>query len=165
MHDSWRAQSIDVTDGDGRAAPRFDGGSWERPVVSPNHRVSSWQDFHTLFALGDLVVVRRWELNLVVEPASAPLRAKLWKRMDNICSVRTARGALYRSRGRFGFNRVGEHHFRHAVAEYVEHYHRERNHQGLDNRLIADTPTIDKAGRVQRRPRLGGLLNFYERVA
>jgi transposase InsO family protein len=60
---------------------------------------------------------------------------------------------------------MGEHHFRRAVAEYVEHYHRERNHQGLDNRLIADTPTIDRTGRVRRRPRLGGLLNFYERVA
>jgi putative transposase len=60
---------------------------------------------------------------------------------------------------------MGERHFRRAMAQYVEHYHRERNHQGLDNRLIADTPTIDKAGRVQRPPRLGGLLNFYERVA
>ena len=60
---------------------------------------------------------------------------------------------------------MGEHHFRRAVAEYVEHYHRERNHQGLNNRLIADTPTSDRAGRVRRRPRLGGLLNFYEWVA
>jgi transposase InsO family protein len=25
---------------------------------------------------------------------------------------------------------MGERHFRRAVAEYVEHYHRERNHQG-----------------------------------
>jgi hypothetical protein len=50
------------------------------------------------------------------------------------------------------------------VAEYVEHYHRERNHQGLDNRLIVDPPTSDRIGRVRRRPRLGGLLNFYERA-
>jgi len=60
---------------------------------------------------------------------------------------------------------IGERHFRRAVAEYVEHYHQERNHQGLDNRLIAGTPVIDITSRVQRRPRLGGLLNFYERVA
>ena len=60
---------------------------------------------------------------------------------------------------------MGEHHFRRAVTEYVEHDHHERNHQGLDNRLIADTPTIDSTGRVWRRPRTGGLLNFYERVA
>jgi hypothetical protein len=25
---------------------------------------------------------------------------------------------------------IGERHFRRAVTEYVEHYHRERNHQG-----------------------------------
>jgi Integrase core domain len=43
---------------------------------------------------------------------------------------------------------MGEYHFRRAVAEYVEHYHRERNHQGLDNRLIADTPTNDRTGRA-----------------
>src|SRR5215831_5584126 len=57
---------------------------------------------------------------------------------------------------------IGERHFRRAVAEYVEHYHGERNHQGHDNRLIAGTATTDEARRVRRRPRLGGLLNFYE---
>ena len=60
---------------------------------------------------------------------------------------------------------AGERHFRRAVAEYVEHYHHERNHQGLDNRLIAGTPMCDMARGVRRRPRLGGLLNFYERAA
>ena len=35
---------------------------------------------------------------------------------------------------------IGERHFRRAVAEYVEHYHGERNHQGLGNRLIAGPP-------------------------
>ena len=60
---------------------------------------------------------------------------------------------------------IGERHFRHAVAEYVEHYHQERNHQGRDNRLIAGTPVVDMTRRVQRRLRLGGLLNFYERAA
>ena len=60
---------------------------------------------------------------------------------------------------------LGECHFRRAVAEFIEHYHYERNHQGLDNRLIVGTPVIDIASRVRRRPRLGGLLNFYERAA
>jgi transposase InsO family protein len=60
---------------------------------------------------------------------------------------------------------VGEWHFRRALAEFVEHYHRERNHQGLDNRLIAGTSTSDLTGRIRRRPRLGGLLNYYERAA
>jgi transposase InsO family protein len=60
---------------------------------------------------------------------------------------------------------VGARHFRRAVAEYVEHYHHERNHQGLDNRLIAGMPSIDGVGRVRRRTRLGGLLKYYERAA
>ena len=60
---------------------------------------------------------------------------------------------------------IGERHFRRAVAEFVDHYHRERNHQGLENALITPPPTVRTAGRVRPRPRLGGLLNYYERAA
>jgi hypothetical protein len=60
--------------------------------------------------------------------------------------------------------RVGERHFRRAVTEFVEHYHLERDHQGLDNRLNAGTPASDVPGRVRRRSRLG-VLNDYERAA
>jgi len=60
---------------------------------------------------------------------------------------------------------IGERHFRRAVAEYVEHYHGERDHQGLGNRLISCPPVVRMTNRVRRRPRLGGLLNFYERAA
>jgi len=60
---------------------------------------------------------------------------------------------------------IGERHFRRAVTEFVAHYHRERNHQGLGNTLI-DRPAETRAGRrIRRRPRLGGLLNYYERAA
>ena len=59
----------------------------------------------------------------------------------------------------------GECHLRRTIAEYVEHYHEERNHQGLDNRLISSPPVFQMTNRVQRRRRLGGLLNFYERAA
>jgi putative transposase len=52
-----------------------------------------------------------------------------------------------------------------AMAEYVEHYHRERNHQGIENTLIARTPATRTVGRIRRRPRLGGLLNYYDRAA
>jgi hypothetical protein len=34
-------------------------------------------------------------LKHIAEPASAALRSRLWTKMDHICSVRTARGALY----------------------------------------------------------------------
>jgi hypothetical protein len=51
------------------------------------------------------------------------------------------------------------------VGEYVEHYHTERNRQGLNNRLISTPPVIRMTNRVRRHPRLGGLLNFYQRAA
>ena len=35
---------------------------------------------------------------------------------------------------------LGEGHLRLIVHEYVEHYHRERNHQGLDNQLLQRPP-------------------------
>jgi putative transposase len=58
----------------------------------------------------------------------------------------------------------GERHFRQAVAELVAHYHRERNHQRLRNELIEGRPPAD-VGRIRRRWRLGGLLNYYARAA
>jgi transposase InsO family protein len=59
---------------------------------------------------------------------------------------------------------LGEGHLRRAVAEFVAHYHCERNHQGLENGLI-DGAAGPRAGRVRRQSRLGGLLNFYTRAA
>src|SRR5215813_299043 len=60
----------------------------------------------------------------------------------------------------------GEGSVRRAASEFIAHYHRERNHQGLDNKLICPEPTLlDGAGEVQRRERLGGLLNYYYRAA
>ena len=43
---------------------------------------------------------------------------------------------------------LGERHFRRVITEFVAHYHHERNHQGLDNRLIAGTPRRTRTGRV-----------------
>ena len=57
---------------------------------------------------------------------------------------------------------LSEHHLRKAVKEYTEHYHLERNHQGLDNELI-DKRNMD--GAVECRERLGGVLNYYYRRA
>ena len=60
---------------------------------------------------------------------------------------------------------LGERHFRRIVTEFVEHYHGERNHQGLGNRLIESRGPARVEGRIRRRVRLGGLLNYYERAA
>jgi hypothetical protein len=61
---------------------------------------------------------------------------------------------------------VGEASLRRAVAEFIEHYHRERNHQGLNNQLIVPLPTDDTGdSRILPRERLGGLLKYYYRPA
>jgi hypothetical protein len=61
---------------------------------------------------------------------------------------------------------VGQASLRRAVGEYVQHYHEERNHQGLGNRLIQlPKPGTTHEGFIQRRARLGGVLNFYYREA
>lgn len=58
----------------------------------------------------------------------------------------------------------GEGMLRRAIAEFVEHYHAERNHQGLDNRLLRPVQTLPVTdGTVRRHVRLGGLLSFYNR--
>jgi len=58
----------------------------------------------------------------------------------------------------------GESSLRHVLNEYVEHYHHERNHQGKDNVLLFPTSSQDtvRAGALQCRERLGGLLKYYE---
>ena len=61
---------------------------------------------------------------------------------------------------------VGQASLRRAVSEYVSHYHAERNHQGLENSLIRGMPSAAaNEGAIHRRPRLGGMLNFYYRQA
>ena len=61
---------------------------------------------------------------------------------------------------------IGTAMLRRSLHEYVEHYDRERNHQGLDNQLLVQNRVPrSETTRVGRRARLGGLLNFHERAA
>jgi transposase InsO family protein len=53
---------------------------------------------------------------------------------------------------------LGEAHLRQILREFVEHYERERS------RLLVAAPMNDQ-GPVERRERLGGMLNFYHRLA
>src|SRR6266849_2553940 len=46
---------------------------------------------------------------------------------------------------------IGRASLRRAVAEYLDHYHGERNHQGLGNRLIRSTPSALQGGVMVRR--------------
>ena len=60
----------------------------------------------------------------------------------------------------------GEDSLRNAIRHFVAHYHLERNHQGLENRLIMRAETeVAKSGRVKTHHRLGGMLNYYYREA
>ena len=61
---------------------------------------------------------------------------------------------------------IGEASLRRALAQFMAHYHTERNHQGLGNRLIrAEQRAVPSRGAVERRARLGGMLSFYHYAA
>jgi len=61
---------------------------------------------------------------------------------------------------------IGQASLRRAVDEYLAHYHRERNHQGVENRLLQlATAAATANGSIRSRMRLGGMLNFYYREA
>ena len=55
---------------------------------------------------------------------------------------------------------------RRAINSYLTHFHGERNHQGLDNRLIEPENGVgERSGEVVCRERLGGMLKYYYRKA
>lgn len=60
----------------------------------------------------------------------------------------------------------GEDALRNSIREFLDHYHQERNHQGLENRLVIPmTADVNRDTRIERRGRIGGLLNYYYRAA
>jgi hypothetical protein len=60
----------------------------------------------------------------------------------------------------------GEESLRNAVAEFLIHFHSERNHQGLQNRLIRLSAEAGKSqDEIDCRNRLGGTLRYYYREA
>jgi putative transposase len=60
---------------------------------------------------------------------------------------------------------LGETHLRRTLAAFTAHYHEERNHQGLHDRLITRASTGPPDGVIRCRQRLGGLLRYYYRAA
>jgi putative transposase len=55
---------------------------------------------------------------------------------------------------------------RKATREFATHYHRERNHQGIDNRLIEPGDRLEStSSAIECIQRLGGMLRFYHRAA
>jgi hypothetical protein len=60
----------------------------------------------------------------------------------------------------------GERSWRQATRAYLEHSHRERNHQGRNNRLLEPDADVGKTtGTVPCRERLGGLWRYDHRAA
>jgi putative transposase len=82
----------------------------------------------------------------------------------NAYAERFVRSIKYECLDRMIF--IGQASLRRAIAEYANHYHRERNHQGLGNKLIyRSAPIASHDAPIHRRRRLGGMLNFYYREA
>ena len=60
----------------------------------------------------------------------------------------------------------GEASLRRALSAHVAHYHSERNHQGLGNRLLEPIANVGSTNDpIHCRERLGGMLNYYYREA
>ena len=60
----------------------------------------------------------------------------------------------------------GEMSLRRAIHAYLSHFHQERNHQGLGNKLLEPGNEVGRIdGDIQCRESLGGLLKYYHRSA
>jgi transposase InsO family protein len=61
----------------------------------------------------------------------------------------------------------GERSLRHALKEYVTHFHHERPHQGIGNVIPMPLPEQRsvREGPLRCQERLGGLLRYYDREA
>ena len=60
----------------------------------------------------------------------------------------------------------GQASLQHAIRHFMAHYHAERNHQGLGNRLVQPEVAAPSPHHcVQQRQRLGGMLNYYHHAA
>jgi hypothetical protein len=51
---------------------------------------------------------------------------------------------------------------RRALLSYAEHYHHERSHQGVGNRLLEPEPEVGRrSGPMECLQRLDGMLRYY----
>ena len=92
---------------------------------------------------------------LLLPPRSPDLNSFIERFMKSIKSEALSRMIFF-----------GEASLRRAVTTYLEHYHAERNHQGLDNQIIEPGDEVGSvSGAIESRERLGGMLRYYYRDA
>jgi transposase InsO family protein len=92
---------------------------------------------------------------LLLPPRSPDLNAYIERFMKSIKSEALSRMIFF-----------GEKSLRRTVDAFLEHYHAERNHQGLDNQLIEPGDEVGQiVDNIECRERLGGLLRYYYRDA
>ena len=61
---------------------------------------------------------------------------------------------------------IGEASLHRATSNFLLHYHQERNHQGLENKIIRpEFNPFPRHGAIKCRKRLGGILRYYYREA
>ncbi len=113
-------------------------------------------DRDTKFCESFRSILRRADVDPVKLPARSPnLNAYMERFMRSLKSECLNRMIFF-----------GEKSARKAVNEFLEHYHVERNHQGLGNRLIEPSEKVGCVdGKIACRERLGGLLHYYYRDA
>ena len=101
-------------------------------------------------------ILKSSEIEEVVLPPKSPnLNAHLERFMRSLKSECLNRMIFF-----------GEASLRRALKEFGHHFHHERNHQGLENRIIDSGNEVGRTnGEVICRRRLGGLLRYYYRNA
>ena len=112
------------------------------------------QDRDTKFSLRFRIVMEDFGITPIKTPLQAPnANAYAERFVLSIKSECLRRMILF-----------GEASLRHAISEYVEHYHTERAHQGIGNERIEQRDAVGD-GEVVYDERLGGLLKCYRRAA
>jgi putative transposase len=113
-------------------------------------------DRDTKYGEGFCRILKQENIQCVRLPPKSPnLNAHLERFMRSIKSEALDRMIFF-----------GEDSLRRTTHSFLEHYHRERNHQGLGNKLIDPGEGVGQAhGEILCDERLGGILRYYHRQA
>jgi putative transposase len=113
-------------------------------------------DRDSLYASGFMRLIEQTGIQPVRIPPSAPNCNAHLERFNGSFKREAADRVIF----------FGESHLQRVVDEYLDHYHRERNHQGLENKIIEPGKEIGRtSGKIRRRERLGGMFHYYYRDA